>query len=830
MSATPNPNHHVCIHGHFYQPPRENPWLGVIERQGSAAPFSDWNERINAECYSALTHSHVLDDEGRIDDLFNNFAHMSFNIGPTLNSWLEKHDPETLRRIRLGAELSRKAYKKHCGALAQAYNHPILPLCDARDRHTQILWGIAEYVHRYGFKPEGMWLPECGINMDTVRLLIDHGIRFVILAPQQSEAVRMIGTEEWTQTPYGSVETRQPYRLFEVDGGGRTHYHRYLDVFFYDRGISLKVSFEHLLRDPDRLAWFVRERLDNDATLPQIVLVATDGEAYGHHERGGNDTLAQFFSKFLKSPEIDVGNLSLYLADNPPTWEVKLWHGVDGKGSSWSCDHGVGRWMTDCGCHTGGDDRWNQAWRQPLRNSFDHLRHLVRKALHAEGHAIFRDYWDARDDYIAVLLNPSDENRAAFLKAHARGALCRKDEIKAWRLLEADLNAMLMYTSCGWFFCELSGLEPVQNMRYALRAAELAQPYLTENLTQVLQETLSAALSNIPEEGNGCDIFNKHVLTTRFTPEQIAAAHMLCRLAGIPEPLYVPKVSVCDEKIRTREKEGVKTSSGSVDVFDPRTTESWSLRYFCMIRDDHTFGALVWSVGGSDDKAAQTKMKQLDALPAAELSELIEREGISARNLPWQVRDAIFRNLFSSSIDRAEGSLYDVYDQAKPLLQKLIENGIELPVTISTVASHALEARLTAVVRVIAKNGVVRPEEKKAADAILSDASSHRITIDRTRSTHVFSEGFLAKLEDIRDNFRPNATVEALAMWQFAENASILPQQRSQIEDCFWEILHLSARPRSERNSAGGPLWELGHALGFSHERMNKLLDILFCG
>ena len=280
-----NPNHHLAVHGHFYQPPRENPWLGIIEEQDSAHPFNDWNERICAESYTPLSCSSIYDDSHRTIDLFNCYAHISFNFGPTLLSWLEKYAPFTLERLQVADNIAQKTYSGFGSAMAQVYNHQILPLSDSRDRHTQIIWGIKEFYYRFKRKPSAMWLSETAIDMNTVRSLIDHGIEYIILSPLQASYIRKFGEYEWTGVPDGTIDTRVPYRLYEVDGGGRTHFDRYLDVLFYDKNISTKVSFEHLLTDSDKMEWLIKERYSSEATLPQLVLIATDGEIYGHHEK-----------------------------------------------------------------------------------------------------------------------------------------------------------------------------------------------------------------------------------------------------------------------------------------------------------------------------------------------------------------------------------------------------------------------------------------------------------------------------------------------------------------------------------------------------------------
>lgn len=517
----------LLVHGHFYQPPRENPWLGRIEPQQSAAPWDNWNQRIADECYLPMARSRIRDSDGRVVDLYNNYAHISFNFGPTLLSWLADRHPPLLRRLAEAAAIDNTF------PMAQAYNHMMLPLADARDRHTQILWGLREFRHRFGFDATGMWLPECGIDPETIRALIDHGVKFVILSPHQASQARPFGDAAWRDASMGAVDTRRAYRLFEIDGGGRTHFNRWLDVIFYTPGLNLKVSFDHILNRPADLARELENCYRPDSSEAQLVSIVTDGEIYGHHEKGGEEALARLFRDIAPSLNLRIVSALEFIRDHPPTWEVRLWNGEDGKGSSWSCSHGMGRWHRDCGCGANAGRGWRQGWREPLRNAFDIIRERVRRTVRQELGGLVRDVDDAVNDAISILLAPGVASRRRFLERHAQRRLLPEEIERLWRLLEARRNAMLMYTSCGWFFDELSGIEPVQNMRYALRAAELIQPWNEEDLSTLLERELAKAKSNLPEYGDGGEIFRRLVLPSRYSGPELAAAMAACQAAGL---------------------------------------------------------------------------------------------------------------------------------------------------------------------------------------------------------------------------------------------------------------------------------------------------------
>ena len=499
----------LIIHGHFYQPPRENPWTEIVEAEAGAAPFHDWNERIHSECYGPNAFASIVDPATGQERIVNNCSNISFNFDPTLLSWLERNHRETYSAIIEADHLSAGRRGGHGNAIAQAYGHAILPLCNERDRRTQIRWGIADFHARFGRAPAALWLPETACNDQVIDSLIDEGLRFVILAPHQAARRRAIGETGWQDVDEQKIDTGIAYRYSHRDGSGRS-----IAIFFYDGPISRAIAFEKLLKSS-------REFVDRLAArgARELVNVATDGETYGHHFKFGDICLAHALEIEAPTAGFRTTNYAEYLDEHPPVFEVEINNGPQGEGTSWSCPHGVGRWIRNCGCHTGGEPEWNQSWRAPLRQALDFLRDENAAHFEATRGKLFLDPWQARDDSIALVLNP-DQLREQFLREHA-GRLLAMDEL--WRALthlELQRMLLLMYTSCGWFFNDISGIETIQILKYAGRAldlmAELGLPPVRERFLEILEQ----AQSNRPEMGTGADIYRRFVEPLRPSPVQ----------------------------------------------------------------------------------------------------------------------------------------------------------------------------------------------------------------------------------------------------------------------------------------------------------------------
>jgi len=508
---------YVCIHGHFYQPPRENPWLEAIEWQDSAYPYHDWNERVTAECYAPNTAARILGEDGKIFRILNNYAWMSFNFGPTLLSWMEANAQDPYEAVLKADKVSRTRFSGHGSAMAQPYNHMILPLANERDKQTQVLWGIEDFKARFGREPEGMWLPETAVDVKTLEVLAEFGLRFTVLAPYQASRVRPIGGGDWLDVLGGKIDTSIPY-LVRLPSG------KTIAAFFYDGNIAQAVAFGGLLDNGKRVAESLVAAVPKDGEMPRLSHIATDGETYGHHHRFGDMALAYALHHIQVNGLAQITNYGEFLEKCPPISEAEII-----ENTSWSCIHGIERWRSDCGCQSGRHPGWNQAWREPLREAFDWLRDTLAPKFEEGLKELFYDPWRARDDYIGVLLDRTEDAIEAFLAKHGRAPLDQNSKVRALKLLELQRHAMLMYTSCGWFFDDLSGIETVQVIQYAGRALQLASQLFGDHLEARFMERLSNAKSNVKEMGDGKAVFGRIVkqpcwtwsllgLTTRSAP------------------------------------------------------------------------------------------------------------------------------------------------------------------------------------------------------------------------------------------------------------------------------------------------------------------------
>lgn len=525
---------YVTVHGHFYQPPRENPYLDAIERQPSAAPYHDWNERIHHECYRPNAFARVLNDRGELVGLVNNYEYLSFNIGPTLMSWLERYDVEVYQRILEADRKSCDRLNGHGNAIAQVYNHIIMPLANERDKYTQIRWGNEDFRSRFGRDPEGMWLAETAVDYATLQALVAEGIRFIVLAPSQAQRCRLIPdydqpVPQWHEVGGSQIDPTRPYRCF-LNKGYSIEYSLpntpYIDIFFYDGPISRDMGFSDVLYNSNHLAGRIGSAVRGDHRPAQLISVATDGETFGHHKGGTEKTLAYAFLEEFPRQDWTVTNFAHYLSLNPPSWEVEL-----KPVTAWSCAHGVDRWQDDCGCGGEGGG-WHQKWRRPLRNALDWLRDKLINVYEKTGKQFFRDPWATRDEYIHVVGDRTSANVSRFLSQHQSHKLTSSEQVDALRLLEMQRHALLMYTSCGWFFEELSRPEGTQILRYAARALELAGDVAGVQLELGFLKRLAQAPSNVDFFKHGGEVYRQLVVTAQISFRQVAAQYAITSLFG----------------------------------------------------------------------------------------------------------------------------------------------------------------------------------------------------------------------------------------------------------------------------------------------------------
>jgi len=665
---------YVCIHGHFYQPPRENAWLGYVELQDSAYPYHDWNERITAECYEPNSTSRILDGDGFISQIVSNYARMSFNFGPTLLAWMEKDAPDVYRAVIEADLQSQQNFSGHGSALAQAYNHMIMPLANHRDRYSQILWGIRDFEHRFGRQPEGMWLPETAVDLETLDIMADMGIRFTILAPHQAKRVRKLATEKWKEIGDTSID---PTRAYLVNLPSR----RQINIFFYDGPISRAIAFEDVLNSGEAFAKRLIEAFSNKRDWPQLVHIATDGETYGHHHRFGDMALAFALNYIETNSLAKITNYGEYLEKYPPTHEVEVI-----EKTSWSCIHGIDRWWSDCGDNSGAHPKWNQGWRTPLRESLDWLRDSLAGRYEEKTRKYLKDPWAARDDYIDIILDRSLGNVAKFLSKHSTHELNGAEKITTLKLLEFQCHAMLMYTSCGWFFDDLSGIETVQVIQYAGRVVQLAQELFGDDTEQHFLELLEKAKSNIPEQGNGRRIYDNCVKPAMVDLTRVVAHYAVSSLFeeyNDESKIYCYLIN--NEDYQTTECGKTRLAVGRSKVTSEITGESAVLSFGVFHFGDHVINAGVREYQG-EESYQEMVTETTQSCASADFTEVIhllnKHFGSSSYSLKSLFRDEqrkILGYILESTISKIEVAYRQLYDSHYPPMRFLSELGGPVP-------------------------------------------------------------------------------------------------------------------------------------------------------
>jgi alpha-amylase/alpha-mannosidase (GH57 family) len=682
-------NRYLCIHGHFYQPPRENPWLESVELQDSAAPYHDWNERVLIECYAPNAVSRILDGRGRIDHIVNNYTRISFNFGPTLLSWLAESAAEVYRAILEADRESRARFGGHGSAMAQAYNHMILPLANARDRETQIAWGLRDFEARFGRAAEGMWLPETAVDLDTLDRMAARGLRFILLAPHQALRIRRENQSGWQDVHEGRLDTARAYTV-ELPSG------RTLAAFFYHDPLARAIAFEGLLSNGDAFARRLMDSFSADASEPQLVHAATDGESYGHHHRFGDMALAYALHKVEAEGAATLTNYGEFLEKNPPQWRAEI-----AANTSWSCAHGVERWRSDCGCSTGGHPTWRQDWRAPLRGALDALRDELAPLYEQACAGLLPDPWRARDAYIDVILDRSQDSLDRFFQAQAGRTLAGEELTRALKLLELQRHAMLMYTSCGWFFDDLAGIETVQNLQYAGRAVQLAQELFGDGIEERFLARLDPARSNPPDSRTGREIYRQAVRPARVDLAKVAAHYAVSSLFeeyGDSTRIYCYRADRENQKIHEAGKS--RLALGRVRITSEITRESATLCYGVLHFGDHNLTGNVRPVGAQDpcdgmDDAPLAAFGQGDFPEVIRLiDQRIAGTNYTLEDLFRDEQRIILGRIIEENLAQSEEAFSRLYDDDAPLLRFLISLNIPLPPAFQATASAALSGQL----------------------------------------------------------------------------------------------------------------------------------------
>jgi alpha-amylase/alpha-mannosidase (GH57 family) len=680
---------YICIHCHFYQPPRENPWLETVELQDSAYPFHDWNQRITSECYAPNGSSRILDSEGCIAKITNNYGNISFNFGPTLLSWMETEEPEVYRSILEADRLSQERFSGHGSAIAQAYNHMILPLANHNDRYTQIFWGIRDFESRFRRMPEGMWLAETAVDLETLDTMAQLGIKFTILSPYQAWRFRRIGARAYRDASSGKIDPSRPYLVRLREG-------RSITVFFYDGPISQAVAFEKLLNSGEQFAHRLAGGFSDARDWPQLMHIATDGESYGHHHAHGDMALAYALDYIERGSIAKLTNYGEYLERHPAEHEVQII-----ENSAWSCSHGVGRWREDCGCNSGGRAGWTQMWRGPLRQALDWLRDEVIPQYEQQAGRFFKDAWHARNEYVQVILQRSSEALNRFFAENASHELSHDERVEALELLEMQRHAMLMYTSCGWFFDEISGIESVQVIQYAGRVIQLAQKLWKQKgdeLEAGLLERLAQAKSNLPEHQDGARIYQRWVKPAVVGLEQVAAHYAISSLFETGAAKYCYTVDPAD--YRTFAAGKMQLAVGRAEVCSRITQDCEQVTFSVLHMGDHSLSAGVRKYAGDEtyNRTVEDLQKAFSRADVPAVIRVMDQEfGGAIYSLKSLFRDEqrrIINHILQSTLKEAEASLRGIYEHHAPLLRFLSDANYPRPKALAVAAEFVLNASL----------------------------------------------------------------------------------------------------------------------------------------
>ncbi|MEA5578483.1 DUF3536 domain-containing protein [Anabaena sp. UHCC 0451] len=719
---------YVTVHGHFYQPPRENPYLDAIERQPSAAPFHDWNERIHWECYRPNAFARVLNDKGELVGIVNNYEYMSFNIGPTLMSWLERYDVEVYQRILEADAKSSQRLHGHGNAIAQVYNHIIMPLANERDKHTQIRWGKEDFKSRFGRDPEGIWLAETAVDYATLAALVSEGIRFIVLAPSQAQRCRPFAAENdpqpaWHEVGGSQIDPTRPYRCYlkpnlctvssplsttKTIAVENTAGLPYIDIFFYDGPISRDMGFSDVVYSSKHFAGRVGAAVRGDHRPAQLISVATDGETFGHHKKGTEKTLAFAFIGEFPRHGWTVTNYAHYLSLNPPSWEVEL-----KSVTAWSCAHGVDRWQDDCGC--GGEGGvWHQKWRRPLRNALNWLRDQLIEVYEEYGGKLFRDPWLARDEYIQILRDRSAANVSRFLSRHQTHKLTATEQVDALRLLEMQRHALFMFTSCGWFFEELSRPEGTQILRYAARALELAGDVAGVQLEKGFLKRLGLAPSNVDYFKHGAEIYRQLVITAQIGFKQVAAHYAITslfnnhsnaiftqdksqKLEAYQKRVYCYTANELDYQMQ---RMGALTMAvGNLKLVSEITWESENLVFAVLHLGGWDFHCCIQQFTGRRDYS-HLKEKLFASLQQASaahailvMTQIFGDEAFSLQNLFAEERHRIMRMLSQETLTRLDQLYTQTYRENYGVIMAFHRDELAVPQELQVAAEIALGYR-----------------------------------------------------------------------------------------------------------------------------------------
>ena len=748
----------LTVHGHFYQPPRENPWLEAIEQQDSALPAHDWNERINNECYNPNSVSKIVDSKNQILNVVNNYEYMSYNFGPTLLSWLEEFAPMAYERIIKADITSRKLHSGHGNAIAQVYNHMIMPLANERDKQTQVKWGKKDFEYRFGREPEGMWLAETAVDDDTLRVLVENGIKFTILSPYQAQCIRKEGEENWQDVSWGNIDPARSYRYYIKSAPGK-----FIDLFFYDGAISKSVAFDELLKDGNKFINRLKDGISTVRNYPQLINIATDGESYGHHTKFGDMALAYAMKLKVKEAGFIVTNYGEYLDKYRSNWEVEI-----KPVSSWSCFHGVGRWSDDCGCSTGGHPGWNQKWRKPLREALDFLRDEMVALFKKQGKKYYLNPDLARDNYITVILDRSENSVKAFQDEFFVPDLDADQKVHAMELLEIQRQAMLMYTSCGWFFSEISGIETVQIMKYAARVMQLAKSFTKKDYEPKFLEILAEAKSNLPEFGSGKDVYERFVKPSVVTPKQIVS---LWAISSLYSDIEDEETVYCYKIKKHSYKKVVKGNSklvvGHIEVKSMVTLEKSNLMFALL---QFSGGDFHCAIKEYSENFMETRKELIRTYLVSPLTEIIRtidnyfgKEYFTLKDIFIEERRKILQTMLKGKLKNFANTYESMYNEGKGSIYHMQTLGLDIPHEFKISAQYVLTKQFNELF--VESKGFISADILQQASDIIFEAKRIGIDIDKTPTAKIFSKKIaqnISRLAYALDLQQVDATLELL--------------------------------------------------------------------
>ncbi|MBI2413133.1 MAG: DUF3536 domain-containing protein [Deltaproteobacteria bacterium] len=776
---------YVCIHGHFYQPPRENPWLEEIELQDSAYPYHDWNERISVECYGPNARARILGEGLVVIDIINNYSKISFNFGPTLLSDLEKRRPDVYRSVIEADRLSMANFSGHGSAIAQVYNHMIMPLANKRDKETQVRWGIEDFRKRFGRDPEGMWLPETAVDPETLDILVSHGIKFTVLAPRQAKRTKKPAKgARWKES---EVDTRLPY-LVELPSG------KNIAVFFYDGEIAHEVSFGGLLYNGEAFARRMTSPAHQDGT-PYCVSIATDGETFGHHHKYGEMALAYCLHSIESNKLASLTNFGAFLEKHPPEHLAEV-H----ENSSWSCAHGVERWRDDCGCNSGTRGGWNQQWRKPLREALDWLRDSLSPVYEEEGAKYLKDPWGARDAYIGVILDRSRESVDAFFGSHASRELSEPERIEAIKLLEMQRNALLMYTSCGWFFDEVSGIETVQVMQYAARAIQLAEEARGVALENEFMKRLESAPSNV--YANGRSAYEMFAANARIDLERVGMHYAISSLFdeyGKSAPIYCYDT---ESDIYEKYEAGkLKLAMGITGVRSRVTNESARFFYSVLHLGDNSVNGGISPFAGISLFNAM-KLQMTGAFEKRDIPEIIRlmdkyfgTNSYSLRHLFRDEQRKIIDQILSQTYGEIEASYRHIFDDNYNMMEFLRQLNIPLPEPLSVTASFTINTDL--------KRSLTDGVDIEKVKALIRKAAGLSVRIDSEMAAFKAGRFVNASMERLSSSTEDIPLMETTRDLLEILRPMDLPMDLLSAQDAYFRIGKGCAPAMKERSAKG---------------------------